>query len=64
MKQRFKIRVAVERSNAHLKDWLLPSKIIVRGNKKINFCVMTGVLYLAAIKILQYFILPKLETTA
>ena len=63
MKQRFKIRSTVERSNAHLKDWLLPSIIMVRGYKKINFCVMTGVLCLAAIKILQYFILPKLEAT-
>lgn len=62
MKERFKIRSTVERSNAHLKDWLLPSKTMVKGHNKVTFTLMTGVVCLAAIKILQYFILPKLET--
>ncbi|MCP4062165.1 MAG: transposase [Gammaproteobacteria bacterium] len=62
MKKRFKIRSTVERSNAHLKDWLLPSKIMVKGYSKVTSLLMTGVLCLAALKILQYFILPKLET--
>ena len=63
-KQRFKIRSTVERSNAHLKDWLIPSKIMVRGPDKVSHCLMTGVLCLAAIKILQYCILPGLQKTA
>jgi len=63
-KQRFKIRSTVERSNAHLKDWLIPSKIMVRGPEKVAHCLMTGVLCLAAIKILQYCILPGLQKTA
>jgi len=63
-KQRFKIRSTVERSNSHLKDWLIPSKIMVRGPDKVAHCLMTGVLCLAAIKILQYCILPGLQKTA
>jgi len=63
-KQRFKIRSTVERSNAHLKDWLIPSKIMVRGPDKVSHCLLTGVLCLAAIKILQYCILPGLQKTA
>ena len=63
-KQRFKIRSTVERSNAHLKDWLIPSKIMVRGPDKVAHCLMTGVLCLAAIKILQYCIVPDLQKTA
>jgi IS5 family transposase len=63
-KQRFKIRSTVERSNAHLKDWLIPSKIMVRGPDKVTHILMTGVLCLAAIKILQYCILPGLQKTA
>jgi len=60
-KVRFRIRSTVKRSNSHLKDWLLPSKLMVRGYSKITFCFMTGVDCLAALKILQYFILPLLE---
>ncbi len=60
-KARFRIRSTVERSNSHLKDWLLPSKLMVRGYSKITFCLMTGVVCLAALKILQYFIVPILE---
>lgn len=61
MKRRFKIRSTVERSYAHLKDWLLPSKIMVKGHSKVSFTLMTSVVCLTAIKILQYFILPTLE---
>ena len=43
MKQRYKICSTVERANAHLKDWLWPSKIIVRGYSKVNFTLMAGV---------------------
>lgn len=57
-KERFKIRTTVERSNAHLKDWLIPAHIFVRGAKKVSFQLLCGVLCLAALKILQYFILP------
>ena len=57
-KERFKVRTTVERANAHLKDWLVPTQIFVRGVKKISFQLLCGVLCLAAMKILQYFILP------
>lgn len=57
-KERFKIRTTVERANAHLKDWLVPSQILVRGVAKVSFQLLCGVLCLAALKILQYFILP------
>jgi hypothetical protein len=63
-KQRFRIRSTVERSNAHLKDWVLPSKLTVKGFKKVNFVLMSGVVTLAAIKILQNFILPAIQSTA
>lgn len=61
-KQRFKIRTTVERANSHLKDWLIPSQIFVRGFEKVSFVLMCGVLCLAAVKALQYFILPELQT--
>jgi len=64
VKERYKTRTIVERSNSHLKDWLLPSKLTVKGYEKINFCLMSGVLCLAALKILQNFILPAFETAA
>ncbi|GEM_PF-2574766 len=35
MKQRFGIRSTVERVKSHLKDWLFPSKLMVRGYKKV-----------------------------
>lgn len=57
-KERFKVRTTVERANAHLKDWLVPAQIFVRGVKKVSFQLLCGVLCLAALKILQYFILP------
>ena len=63
-KKRFRIRSTVERSNSHLKDWLLPSKLMIRGYTKVTFCLMSGVLCLAAMKILQYYILPALESAA
>ncbi|MDX9797066.1 MAG: transposase [Arcobacteraceae bacterium] len=63
-KERFKVRSTVERANSHLKDWLIPSKIMVRGPDKVAHCLMVGVLLLAAIKILQYCVVPKLEKAA
>ena len=62
-RKRFRIRSTVERSNAHLKDWLVPAKLMVRGHDKVAFVLMIGVVCLAAIKILQYMILPMLEQT-
>ena len=61
-KKRFGIRSTVERSNSHLKDWLLPAKLMVKGIKKVTFILMSGVVCLAAMKILQYFILPALQS--
>jgi len=63
-RKRFGIRSTVERSNSHLKDWLIPAKIMVRGHAKVNFCLLTGVVCLAAMKILQYYILPTLEAAS
>jgi len=63
-KERFRIRSTVERSNAHLKDWLLPSKVLVRGYEKVTFTLMTGVVCLSALKILQHYIWPSLEAAA
>jgi len=60
-KSRFKIRTTVERANAHLKDWLIPSQIFVRGFEKVSFLLMCSVVCLAALKILQYFVLPTLQ---
>lgn len=53
-KERFKVRTTVERANSHLKDWLLPAQLFVRGSAKVSFILMCGVLALAALKILQY----------
>jgi len=63
-KERLRIRSTVERSNAHLKDWLLPSKVLVRGYEKVTFTLLTGVVCLSALKILQYYIWPSLEAAA
>jgi len=60
-KEQFKIRSTVERTNSHVKDWLLPAKLLVKGYKKVNFVLMTGVVCLTALKILQQFILPTLQ---
>jgi hypothetical protein len=43
-KERYKKRTVVERANSHLKDWLLPDKVLVRGSKKMSFELMCGVL--------------------
>ena len=63
-RERFKVCSTVKRANAHLKDWFWPSKIMVRGYSKVNFTLMAGVLCLAAVKILQNFVLPVLDSTA
>jgi IS5 family transposase len=60
-KTRYKIRTTVERANAHLKDWLIPNQIFVRGYKKVSFLLMSAVVCLAALKILQYLVLPAAE---
>jgi hypothetical protein len=60
-KSRYKIRTTVERANAHLKDWLISSQIFVRGFEKVSFLLMCSVVCLAALKILQYFVLPALQ---
>jgi len=57
-KERFKVRTTVERANAHLKDWLVPAQQFIRGMKKVSFQLLCGVLCLAVLKILKYFILP------
>ncbi len=49
----YRILIAVERTYAHLKDWLIPSQIYVKGIYKVSFILGCEVLCLAAIKILQ-----------
>ena len=61
-RQRFKIRSVGERAYAHLKDYLIPSKLFVRGHRKVELRLLGGVVCLAALKILQYFLLPVLQT--
>jgi hypothetical protein len=63
-KQRFKIRTTVERANSHLKDWLLGGKVYVRGIRKVRFHLMSGVVCLAAVKILQYLVIPRQDAQA
>jgi hypothetical protein len=41
---------------------LIPAKVFVRGKAKVFFQLLCGVVCLAALKILQYYILPTLET--
>lgn len=62
--QHYKARSTVERANAHLKDWLIPSQIHLKGIEKVSFILTCGVLCLAAIKILQYIIAPALLKSA
>ena len=63
-KRRFNIRTTVERANAHLKDWFFSPKMHARGIRKVKFHLMSGVVCLAAVKILQYLILPEAEALA
>ena len=63
-KQRLKIRSTVERANSHLKDWLLGGKVYVRGIRKVRFHLMSGVVCLAAVKILQYLVIPFQDAQA
>jgi len=53
--ERYKIRTVVERSYSHLKDRLIPQSLFVKGNPKVTFVLMMGVIALAALKYLQYF---------
>jgi len=47
---RLKIRTTVKRSNAHLKDWLLPKNLCIRGYKKMHFVQGCAVVALAVIQ--------------
>jgi hypothetical protein len=53
--ERYKIRTVVERAYSHLKDRLIPQSLYVKGNPKVSFVLMMGVISLAALKYLQYF---------
>ena len=63
-KERFKIRSTVERANSHLKDWLIGGRVYVRGIRKVSFHLMSGVVCLAAVKILQYLVVPQQDADA
>jgi transposase len=56
-KERYKMRTEVERANSILKDWLLPGKLYVKGHAKVSFVLFSAVLCLAALRMLQYFII-------
>ncbi len=60
--ERFKIRSTVERAYSHLKDYLIPRALFVRGYRKVTVRLLCGVVCLAAVKILQHFLLPALQT--
>lgn len=62
--RRYATRSTVERSNAHLEERLLPSRLPVKGHKKVSFCLLAGVVCVAAVKILQQMVLPELEVAA
>jgi transposase len=55
--ERFKFRSGVERANGFLKDFLLPTKLWVKGHAKVSFVLLSAVVCLAALRTLQYFIL-------
>jgi len=57
----YRMRSAVERAYAHLKDWLIPTKLYVRGIEKVTFQILRGVLCLASLKLLQCCIVPYLK---
>jgi hypothetical protein len=57
--ERYKIRTVVERAYSHLKDRLIPQSLFVKGNAKVSFVLMMGVISLAALKYLQYFSTPS-----
>jgi transposase len=63
-KERFKIRSTVERANSQLKDWFFSGKLYVRGIRKVRCHLMCGVVCLAAVKILQHFILTEQQKAA
>jgi hypothetical protein len=56
-KERYKKRTEVERVNSILKDRLLPGKLYVKGHAKVSFVLFAAVLYLAALRMIQYFII-------
>jgi hypothetical protein len=56
-KERYKKRTEVERANSILKDWLLPGKLYVKGHAKVSFVLFAAVLCLAALRMIQYFII-------
>jgi hypothetical protein len=47
----------VERANSILKDWLLPGKLYVKGHAIVSFVLFAAVLCLAALRMIQYFII-------
>jgi transposase len=55
--ERYKKRTEVERANSILKDWLLPGKLYVKGHTKVSFVLFGAVLCLAALRMIQHFII-------
>jgi hypothetical protein len=56
-KERYKKRSEVEWANSILKDWLLLEKLYVKGHAKVSFMLFATVLCLAALRMIQYFII-------
>ena len=61
-KHRYKIRTTVERANAHLKDWLIPKNLCIRGHKKMDFVLGCAVVALAVAQ--MRFLLQDRQKTA
>jgi len=61
-KHRYKIRTTVERANAHLKDWLIPKNLCIRGHKKMDFVLGCAVVALAVAQ--MRFLLQERQKTA
>ncbi len=60
-KERFKVRSSAERANSTLRDWLIGPGLYVRGIGKVSFKLILATVVLAAIKILQHLIEPRLK---
>jgi hypothetical protein len=56
-KERFKMRTEVEKANSLLKDWLLPRKLYMKGHAKVSFVLFSAVVCLAALRMIQHFVL-------
>ena len=57
-KQRYKIRTTVERSNANIKDWILPDKLCLRSAKCIDYIILLSVVVLTVFRLFSNGFIP------